>query len=98
MTISDQLEDNIMHVRKCIDTLDRPAGTGWPAESPRTQRTRNAAEAIETLIALFDRLAGWQQRARQRRELRRMSDRELKDIGLSRVDAEREAAKPFWRK
>jgi uncharacterized protein YjiS (DUF1127 family) len=49
------------------------------------------------MVALFDRLAEWQQRVRQRRELRQMSDRELKDIGLSRADAEREAAKPGWR-
>lgn len=85
-----------MYVRKCMDTLDQPTGSEWAAGSPRTQRARNAA--TETLIALFDRLAEWQQLARQRRELRQMSDRELKDVGLSRADAEREAAKPFWRR
>ena len=84
-----------MHVRNCIDTLDPSVASERASASPRTHRARNAA--IEALIALFDRLADWQQLARQRRELRQLSERELKDIGLSRADVEREAAKPFWR-
>ena len=31
-----------------------------------------------------------------RNELRNLSDRDLQDIGLSRGDARREYAKPFW--
>lgn len=38
----------------------------------------------------------WVQRARQRRVLREMEDWQLADIGISREQAEREAAKPFW--
>ena len=34
---------------------------------------------------------------RQRRALLRLDDALLKDLGLSRVDALREGAKPFWR-
>lgn len=40
----------------------------------------------------------WQDRARERRQLLQMSDRLLKDIGISRVDAVHEADKPFWRR
>ena len=50
--------------------------------------------------ALFDaagRLATWAERRRERRALLRLSDAMLKDIGLGRGDAFREAAKPFWR-
>ncbi|MCP3866526.1 MAG: DUF1127 domain-containing protein [Gammaproteobacteria bacterium] len=36
-------------------------------------------------------------RASQRRQLAAMDDRMLKDIGISRVEALDEAAKPFWR-
>ena len=36
-------------------------------------------------------------RARQRRDLAALSDHSLRDIGLSRVDVELEAGKPFWR-
>ena len=39
----------------------------------------------------------WHQRARQRRQLMRLDDKLLKDIGLTRCDAETEATKPFWR-
>ena len=34
--------------------------------------------------------------ARERRALREMPDEALKDIGLSRIEADREAARPFW--
>lgn len=45
----------------------------------------------------IDMLLEWNERARQRRQLARLDDRLLGDIGLSRVDAEQEARKPFWR-
>ena len=40
---------------------------------------------------------GWAERRRQRRALMMLSDAMLKDIGLGRGEAEREAMKPFWR-
>jgi len=39
----------------------------------------------------------WRAVSRQRRELHNMSDFMLKDIGLSRTDADREASRPFWK-
>lgn len=41
-------------------------------------------------------LRTWHWRARTRRQLLTLGDRMLADIGVSRVDASREAAKPFW--
>lgn len=38
----------------------------------------------------------WQQRARERRQLASMDEFGLKDIGLTRVDVQRESDKPFW--
>lgn len=38
----------------------------------------------------------WWQRARTRRQLAELDDRILADVGLDRVEARREAAKPFW--
>jgi uncharacterized protein YjiS (DUF1127 family) len=37
----------------------------------------------------------WRQRARSRLELMLLDDRELWDMGLTRVDARRESNKPF---
>ncbi len=49
------------------------------------------------LAALWETLFTWRERARQRRHLASLEDRLLKDMGISRADAEREASKPFWR-
>lgn len=38
----------------------------------------------------------WLAVARQRRHLMKLDDRLLKDVGISRADAEREAARKFW--
>jgi uncharacterized protein YjiS (DUF1127 family) len=38
----------------------------------------------------------WQERAQERHALKRMDDRMLKDMGLTRADVFRETAKPFW--
>jgi uncharacterized protein YjiS (DUF1127 family) len=43
------------------------------------------------------RLLLWHELARQRRTLRTLDDRMLKDIGITRAEAEREATRPFWR-
>jgi uncharacterized protein YjiS (DUF1127 family) len=48
-------------------------------------------------VALADKAAHWLERSRQRRALRGASDHLLKDIGISRAEAEYEAVKPFWR-
>lgn len=39
----------------------------------------------------------WLARLKQRRQLARLSDVMLKDIGISRSDADAEACKPFWK-
>ncbi|MCT7374012.1 DUF1127 domain-containing protein [Chelativorans salis] len=38
----------------------------------------------------------WCDRVRERRRLSDLTDRLLDDIGLTRADVEREAARPFW--
>jgi uncharacterized protein YjiS (DUF1127 family) len=46
--------------------------------------------------ALWRTLYVWHRRARQRRELRDLDDRTLRDIGASRADADFESRKRFW--
>ena len=43
-----------------------------------------------------DVLQQWRSRSRSRRELLDMEDHRLDDIGVDRIDALREAARPFW--
>ena len=45
---------------------------------------------------LWTTLANWQNRAMMRQHLLGMNEHMLKDIGLTRSDAQREANKPFW--
>lgn len=49
------------------------------------------------LISSIDMVGIWRQRLRQRRHLASLDDRLLRDVGLTRADATRETAKPFWR-
>ncbi len=49
------------------------------------------------LSALWETLFTWRERASQRRHLASLEDGLLKDMGISRADAECEASKPFWR-
>ena len=82
-------------------------------DDPNCTRTMNPrAHAMALVLALawyiMRRLAHgagraaesgllWLERARQRRQLRELSDHMLRDIGLTRADAWAEAEKPFWR-
>ena len=42
-------------------------------------------------------LREWRRRARDRSQLAQLDDRMLRDIGLTRADAEFLSNKPFWR-
>jgi uncharacterized protein YjiS (DUF1127 family) len=51
----------------------------------------------ERSSSLWTRLAALVRRARERRALADLDDRMLHDIGITRVEAIREAEKPFWK-
>jgi uncharacterized protein YjiS (DUF1127 family) len=44
------------------------------------------------------RIAEWRRHARSRRELMALSDRQLRDVRITRLDAQTEANKPFWQR
>jgi uncharacterized protein YjiS (DUF1127 family) len=49
------------------------------------------------LTSLVYTLGTWLIRRDGRQELSSLDDEQLKDVGISREDALREASKPFWR-
>ncbi len=70
-------------------------------QSPAAGASRSALDVVARLarlpLAILETLLVWQERDRQRRHLAALDDRLLRDIGISRADAAREAAIPFWR-
>ncbi len=49
------------------------------------------------LAKVLNKLRLWKTRLDGRRELRALDDHMLADIGLTRAEADYEAAKPFWK-
>lgn len=70
------------------------ASVEWRAY--RHQTTGYIGRWADWLIILANRVLLWQELARERRHLHSLDDHMLKDMGLSRSDVEREAARPFW--
>ena len=64
---------------------------------PRAYSTWGRKEPLPPLLAGLTLIAGWIERAGQRRSLAALDDHTLRDIGITRVEAMREAEKPFWR-
>jgi uncharacterized protein YjiS (DUF1127 family) len=52
---------------------------------------------IHPVAAAWVLFARWIERTRQRNALARLDDHQLRDIGITRLDAVRECEKPFWR-
>jgi uncharacterized protein YjiS (DUF1127 family) len=69
-----------------IDSMNSPMETFKSAMNLRVAR----------LSDLKRRLYEWRRRVRSRGELMSLSDAELRDIGLSRSEAEVEASKVYW--
>ena len=58
---------------------------------------RRVGDVAMRLRRAVDLLLTWRERARQRRQLRSLNDRMLRDIGITRADVLAESSKPFWR-
>lgn len=69
----------------------------WTAAGGR--RLAAAWRAVGQAILAVDRtLALWHFRAKSRRDLARLDERLLRDMGFDVLEARREANKPFWRR
>ena len=65
-----------------------------PPKAYAAWRRKEPIHPVAAAVALFAR---WLETARQRRTLAALDDHVLRDIGITRVEAEREAEKPFWK-
>ena len=79
----------IGRARRLKTKAGMPHETQWPASLPRLS---------DFLRGVYATLREWRRRKNGRLELARLDDRMLRDIGLTRVDADYEINKPFWRK
>lgn len=75
--------------------ISRPSANGSARLRPKSR------ESATPLLTLFHRLRKAYglaiERSRQRRQLLEMDDRQLKDIGITRAEAELEGRKPIWK-
>ncbi|MCY1276341.1 hypothetical protein D9M70_250050 [compost metagenome] len=58
--------------------------------------TKDQVKRRRWLQAIRRQVQRWYELAHQRRQLARLSDEMLKDIGLSRADILEESERPFW--
>lgn len=73
-----------------------PTGISITASGRRLGR---AWRAVRDVISAVDRtLALWDLRARSRRDLARLDDHLMRDMGFDPIEVRREANKPFWRR
>lgn len=68
-------------------TILKQTGLASPRSLNQSQGTLGPTPLYQT----------WLARMKQRRHLARLSDAMLKDIGISRSDADAEINKPFWK-
>ena len=67
-----------------------------PVTFPKAMRAL-AGIPVRVLLKMLDAYLAWAEVSHQRRALLALSDEMLKDIGISRSQADFEGSKPFWR-
>jgi len=84
-----------------MQASERLSGISRPSANGSALRPRSGDSSTNPLFNFFYRLrkayALAIERSKQRRQLLEMDDRQLKDIGITRLEAEQEARKPIWR-
>lgn len=77
--------------------VTRSSGLYTAAQSVVPAADRVTRVARRPLWRLLDLLFSAMERRKQRHALMGLDDHLLKDIGISRSEAEQEVSKPFWR-
>ncbi len=82
---------------ECIDTIIVRPGPLEAAAARISAGLVHAARLTDRGLArLFDLIFEWRARSAERDLMRSLDDRMLRDVGLTRVDIERELSRPFW--
>jgi uncharacterized protein YjiS (DUF1127 family) len=68
-----------------------------PAVAADARSRQAPVGAARWLRRARDTIRLWQERSEGRQQLLRLDDHVLRDIGITRLQAEAEANKPFWR-
>lgn len=79
-----------------LDTTSDPINAAFSG-APARQRASVLQTSPGPLARIVEAVLAWNARSLQRLELAEMTDRELLDAGITRAQADAEAAKPFWR-
>jgi len=74
------------------DATEQKVAPNWTPVAPETPCPQRAPRQQSAMGWLLE---GWRRR-RTRVYLTQLDERMLKDIGITRVEAAREAGKPFW--
>jgi uncharacterized protein YjiS (DUF1127 family) len=84
-------------IKICISGHATAAGPSSSMAGPGGLRPASRQSCVPGRQGPVETLALWARRRRQRDALLSLDDYLLKDIGLTRLDAEAEWRKPFWR-
>jgi uncharacterized protein YjiS (DUF1127 family) len=90
--------------RRDLDRFSLAPATVVAADPAGALQRRSAVPPIgfrsavqHALVRAVETVAAWHELAGQRRDLMALSDQMLRDIGITRAEAQRESTKPFWR-
>ena len=82
---------------ECMDTIMVRPGPLETAAARISAGLVHAARLTDRgLVRLFDVIFEWRAWSAERDLMRSLDDRMLRDVGLTRVDIERELSRPFW--
>jgi uncharacterized protein YjiS (DUF1127 family) len=85
-----------MQAYERLSEISRPSANGSARLRPKGRES--ATNPLLTLLHRLRKAYGLAiERSRQRRQLLEMDDRQLKDIGVTRAEAELEGRKPIWK-
>ena len=83
-----------MKTRNGLTVIETPQSAAARALARLDRRLPSPAVVLQ---AAWRVLLCWQRRINDRRQLAELDDGLLKDIGVSRAEAEAESWKPFWK-